>query len=53
MDYAAMYRQAMVDGSTDYARSIVISATAAAEAGAVEPEDLRALVEEIKANPCD
>ncbi|MFE7029464.1 hypothetical protein ACFU9Y_04075 [Streptomyces sp. NPDC057621] len=53
MDYAAMYRQAMADGSNDYARTIVVSATQAAQAGGVEPEDLRALVEAIKADPCD
>ncbi|WP_413757192.1 hypothetical protein [Streptomyces sp. MMBL 11-3] len=52
MDYAALYKTAMESGSTDYAHSIVVSATAAAEAGAVEPEDLRALVEAIKEDPC-
>ncbi|WP_188114336.1 hypothetical protein [Streptomyces apricus] len=51
MDYAAMYRQAMADGSTDYAHSIVVSASQAAEAGALEPDELSALVEEIQANP--
>ncbi|BAC73241.1 MULTISPECIES: hypothetical protein [Streptomyces] len=50
MDYAAMYRQAMADGSTDYAHTIVVSATQAAEAGGVSPEELRDLVNEIKAH---
>ncbi|MFJ3665054.1 hypothetical protein ACIPSE_01220 [Streptomyces sp. NPDC090106] len=52
MDYAAMYRQAMADGATDYAHSIVVSATQAAEAGGVSPEELSALVAEVKENPC-
>ncbi|MDC2953370.1 hypothetical protein PO587_02750 [Streptomyces gilvifuscus] len=52
MDYAAQYRQAMEDGATDYAHSIVVSATQAAEAGGVTAEELSALVAEIKANPC-
>ncbi|MFD4523272.1 hypothetical protein ACFWP7_04920 [Streptomyces sp. NPDC058470] len=52
MDYAAQYRQAMADGATDYAHSIVISATEAAKAEAVTAEELSALVAEIKANPC-
>jgi hypothetical protein len=52
MDDAAQYRQAIEDGATDYAHTIVVSATQAAEAGGVSPEDLRALVDEIKANPC-
>lgn len=51
MDYAAMYRQAMADGATDYAHTIVVSAGQAAEAGALSSEELSALVEEIQANP--
>ncbi|MER6112412.1 hypothetical protein [Streptomyces hirsutus] len=52
MDYAAMYRQAMTEGRTDQAHSIVVSATQAAHAGGVTPEELKALVDEVKANPC-
>ncbi|MFE4991409.1 hypothetical protein ACFRH4_08665 [Streptomyces mirabilis] len=51
MDYAAMYRQAMADGATDYAMTIVTSARQAAEAEAITPEDIAALVAEVKANP--
>jgi hypothetical protein len=50
MDYAAMYRQAMADGATDYAQTIITSARQAAEAGAIEPEEVAALVAEVKAN---
>ncbi|MFJ9353742.1 hypothetical protein [Streptomyces mirabilis] len=52
MDYALMYRTAMEEGATDRAHSIVVSASQAAQAGGVSPEDLAALVEEVKANPC-
>ncbi|MFE7762956.1 hypothetical protein [Streptomyces sp. NPDC057438] len=50
MDYAAMYRQAMADGATDYAQTIVVSASQAAQAGAITPEDVAALVAEVKAH---
>ncbi|MDX3712750.1 hypothetical protein PV733_28185 [Streptomyces europaeiscabiei] len=50
MDYAAMYRQAMADGATDYAQTIVVSASQAAQAGALSPEELTALVAEVKAH---
>ncbi|MFJ6392884.1 hypothetical protein ACIQJT_35415 [Streptomyces sp. NPDC091972] len=50
MGYAAQYRQAMEDGATDSAHSIVVSAAQAAEAGGVSPEALRAFVDEMKEN---
>ncbi|MFJ8507720.1 hypothetical protein [Streptomyces avermitilis] len=51
MDYAAMYRQAMADGATDYARSIITSAVQAAQAEVISPEQLSELVDEVNANP--
>ncbi|MEU6449615.1 hypothetical protein [Streptomyces sp. NPDC046979] len=52
MDYAAMYRQAMTEGRKDQAHTIVVSASQAAQAGGLTPEELSALVDEVKANPC-
>ncbi|MFE6627364.1 hypothetical protein ACFVNB_08970 [Streptomyces rochei] len=49
MDYAAMYRQAMTEGRTDQAHTIVLSANQAAQAEGLTPEELSALVTEIKA----
>ncbi|MFI1727558.1 hypothetical protein [Streptomyces sp. NPDC020489] len=48
MDYTALYRQAMADGATDYAQTIVTCAVQAAQAGAITPKDVAALVAEVK-----
>ncbi|SFD14001.1 hypothetical protein [Streptomyces aidingensis] len=50
-DYLAQYRQAITDGNHDFARTILTTAVSAAQAGAIGPHQIRALVEEAKANP--
>ncbi|MEV1096469.1 hypothetical protein AB0I87_13490 [Streptomyces sp. NPDC049952] len=49
MSYTVLYRQAMSEGNTDRAHTVLTSAIEAARSGAINEEELAELVAEVKA----